>query len=594
MENFNYSIKKYWLIIVFVLFAVVLNLAPVIAQGIPGAATPGGMNPETKGVEIPGPPKSPKIYIPPVVDRPLGADEGIEINVTAFNLIGVENKYGISAPEIINLITSEKKLPAAYSIGHLQMIADKITVYFREKGYILAHAFLPEQTVEKGVVDIQLLIGNLGQISAEDNKKFSDKMLIKPFLHLLDKPVMKDEIESAMMYVMDYPGLDITGVFSKGEKVGDTGLTLKVEDEDPFDFIVSADNFGSEYSGEYRLRLDTILNNPLGLGDKLGLAVLHGFEPEEISYGAVTYRIPLPDYRYTLGLGGSYSPYGIAGEFDSLGIDGEVSKFDLSVERTFMKQRDLGVGVELNFSKEIAETEQNNSQFDTSDNLSVFSGTFRFDSMDYIFEKIYLGGGINIVNLNYSHGIGNFLGSMDSKNDPDSSRQGGSGEFAGGEFDKVGLSMSRLQNIGKGLSCLLRFEGQWSKDVLVSLEQFSLSGPDRVRAYAPAELMRDKAWFASAELLLNSSGFYDKVAFKNYSWAEILQLSVFFDYADGRMNDPLGNESDEPLYGVGVGLRFSLPGKIFAQITASKPLDNYETTQNENDTQIYFSTSLYF
>lgn len=596
MEFFNCRIKKCWFIIIFVSFAVVLNLAPAIAQEIPGATTSGGMDPERKGVVTPAPTKYPKIYIPSLPDRPLGVNEGIQINVNAFNLIGIENMSyeGIYASEIMDLITFEKKLPAIYTIGHLQAVADKITEYFRAKGYILAHAFLPEQNIEKGVVAIDLIIGNLGEVLAEDNIKYSNKVLIKPFSNLFDKPVRKDEIESAMMYVMGSPGLDITGIFSKGEKVGETSLTLKVKDEVPIDFIVYADNFGSEYSGEYRVRLDAIWNNPIGMGDQLGLTALHGFHPEEIAYGAFNYKIPLSDYRYSLGLGGSYSPYGIVGEFQSLGIDGNVTKADLSLERTFIKQKDLGVGVELNFSRKLAEMEQNNAQFNTSDSLSVLSGSLRLDSIDSAFEKIGLGGGMNIASLSYSHGLGNFLGSMEAENDTESSRQGGSGEFAGGEFDKLALSMSRLQNIGKGFSGLLRLEGQWSEDLLVSLEQFSLSGPDRVRAYAPAELMRDKAWFGSAELLLDPSGLYNEIGFNNDTWPETPQISLFFDYANGELNDPIGNESDKALYGVGIGLRFSLPGGSFAKITAAKPLDRYESNQNNDNIQFYFSSSLHF
>jgi hemolysin activation/secretion protein len=577
-------------VVIFLMLFAGLNTG--LAQSLPGAASSGGSDPERGVPDIPVPKAVPQVYIPPVIDRPLGVDEGIQINVNQFEFTGLEDidPETVNVTMLIELITAEKKLPGIFTIGQLQLAADKVATFLRQKEYILAQAFIPEQTVENGEVTVQILVGKLGSIEVEGNESYSDKVVMKPFVHELDKPVTKDGIETAMMYVMDYPGMDITGVFSRGDEVGETRLTLKVPEEDPYEFSLSGDNFGSQFSGEYRLRLDAAWNNPIGWADKLSATIMQGFEPMEISYGAVDYETPFFDHRYKIGLGSSYSQYGIVGEFEPLGIDGTVSLSNLWLERTFINQRDLGLSAGIDFARKFAETQQNNEQANMEDNLSVLSGKVSFEATDNFFDL----GGISLVDVGYSHGFKNFLGAM-GEEDEDASRQGGSGQFAGGEFDKVEMSVIRLQSIMQGFTCLLRAEGQWSNDMLVSLEQFSLSGPDRVRSYAPAELMRDKAWFASMEFMLNSSGFYDKIAFKNYTWSEILQLSVFVDYADGRLNDPLGNETDDPLFGAGIGVRFSLPGKFFANFTAAKPFGAYDTgNSDDGDIQYYISSTFYF
>ena len=596
MDNHDHVRKLTWFINGLVVLMFFIISSTVSAQSLPGAATPGGIDPARKGVMIPEAKKLPDVYIPPINDRPLDVDEGVQILVNDFVISGLNDLEHSSQAfkDIWEAITSYKRLPATYTIGQLQLLADNITKYLRGQGHILAHAFIPEQTVESGIINIRILVGKLGIVTSEDNDKYSDRVLNRIFKPLLDKPVNQKDIESAMLYVMKYPGLDVTGVFSKGEEVGETKLTLKVQDEKPFEFSLSTDNYGSEYTGLYRVRLDASLNNPVKLGDQLNLTVLQGLDPEETTYGAFNYKVPLPNFHYTVGIGGEFSTYGVVKEFKTLGIDGEVWKANAFVERSFINQKDLGLSAVLDFSRKQSKSTQNNSQFDTEDGLSVGSFAINADCMDYVFEKIGIGGGISTMGLTYSHGFGDFLDSMDRKNATKSSRLGGSGEYAGGEFDKVNLALNRLQYIGKGLSCLMRFEGQWSEDLMVSLEQFSLSGPDRVRAYEPAELMRDKAWFGSVEFMLNSSAFYDEVAFNNYSWAEILQLSVFFDYADGRLNDPLGNEVEDALYGAGVGLRFSIPGRFLFNISAATPLGSYTPSDGKDDCQIYFSSTLYF
>ena len=79
------------------------------------------------------------------------------------------------------------------------------------------------------------------------------------------------------------------------------------------------------------------------------------------------------------------------------------------------------------------------------------------------------------------------------------SRQGRNQEFARGDFTKIFLSASRLQSLTplweklRHHSLLFRMEAQWSGDLLVPLEQYSVGGPTNVRAYQPTEQLLDKA-----------------------------------------------------------------------------------------------------
>src|SRR5690606_5463479 len=71
------------------------------------------------------------------------------------------------------------------TIGQLQLIADEITRYYREKGFFLARAVIPAQEVVDGVVLIRVLEGRLGDVKAQGNARYDEERIAAPFEPLL-------------------------------------------------------------------------------------------------------------------------------------------------------------------------------------------------------------------------------------------------------------------------------------------------------------------------------------------------------------------------------------------------------------------------
>ena len=94
-----------------------------------------------------------------------------------------------------------------------------------------------------------------------------------------------------------------------------------------------------------------------------------------------------------------------------------------------------------------------------------------------------------------------------------------------------------------------------------SVEQFSLGGPDTVRAYPVAESLVDKALLLSAEWRADASPDIPK------NWLNKLQFSIFYDYAKGSLNDPLTNDiASVSLSGLGFGLQVVPFNKVTAKV----------------------------
>src|SRR5690606_11797266 len=127
------------------------------------------------------------------------------------------------------------------TIGQLQLVADEITRYYREKGFFLARAVIPAQEVVDGVVVIRVLEGRLGGVQAQGNDSYSFGRLADPFETYLGELVTVDKIEDALLTLQDYPGLSSVGVFQPGSGVGTADILVNVSDEDTFDFLMRGD-----------------------------------------------------------------------------------------------------------------------------------------------------------------------------------------------------------------------------------------------------------------------------------------------------------------------------------------------------------------
>ena len=128
-----------------------------------------------------------------------------------------------------------------------------------------------------------------------------------------------------------------------------------------------------------------------------------------------------------------------------------------------------------------------------------------------------------------------------------------------------------------------------------------MGGPVNVRAYSVAEFLRDKAVFASVEWIANAPFFADKPAFANRTWGEVLQISAFYDYANGKNNDQTPAvdstgkrvDAEETIKGVGAGLQLSLPDRFFARLDVAHRIGGDKPKNNDN-TQYWFTLSYQF
>jgi hemolysin activation/secretion protein len=424
---------------------------------------------------------------------------------------------------------------------------------------------------------------------------------MRPFGDLLGAPVAKDQIESALLTLTNYPGLNAFGVLSAGQDVGTTKLTVRVQKEDRVDFDLGVDNFGSLLSGENRATLSMNVNNVFGQADLFRAYALYGFDTSDSNanglYGGLNYEVPFADGRDAFYIGGATNSYNIGNLADNL-VDsqpqGDAFEAATGYRHTFAPSRVWSGNIGVEFQWKTSEYEQDGDKL-FEDTLSVLRTSFDMSYVDQRFR------GVNQLGVAYSHGFKDLLGSLG-----DYVPGGASRKNATGDFDKLTLNLSRLQRMTKGSSLLLHVRGQYSPDPLVSLEQVSLTGPDAVRAFRVTEragtdgfqnsdsALADWGVVTTLEWIFSLPGMSEKPAFGNRTWGQVLQFSLFADYGHGELNDidfpDVDTEFD--VGGWGGSIQFNNPDKVFFRVDVAKPFSNDNPASD--DIQTYFRFGVHF
>lgn len=522
--------------------------------------------------------------IPPVIDRPLEVDEGPRIVVERFELRNAvdRSQLGIRIAELDALLEGIRlERPEGFTVGQLEQVAEEVTRYYRTRELILAQVVLPVQTVRDGVVTLEVLEGLLGRVLVEDNRIFRSEVLTAPFRRYIGQPVVASRIEMILLSLTDYPGLTVFGLFQPGQLIGRADLVLKVQQENRLDVSYRVDNQGTRDTGDNRFRAVIDWNNITGGADVMQLIFQQTFSPRNQFFWRSGYSRPL-GRGFSMAGHAERNRFRVAGELD---IASTTETGALSLSKSFIRSRQFNFSGQLSIARKDSFS-TTRGEPTSLDRLTVASARLDSDFVDTRF------GGLNFAFVEYSRGFNNLFGSMGDAASGERlamrnlgpSRQSADGARAEGRFHKVRLGFTRLQTLAEHEALLLRTEFQWSPDLLVPLEQFSVGGPESVRSFPVAEILWDTAIFASLEYLVDAPFIADRPGLRNRTWGELLQVSAFFDYAAGELNDPLATDPQnfQSHYSVGVGIRFNLPGSLFIRLMQAWELDGYRRLEGQD------------
>jgi hemolysin activation/secretion protein len=498
-------------------------------------------------------------FLREIIDRPGNPDqEDLEAMVKLVNQVEFERGW--------------------ITIEQLDAIALAVTEYYRESGFILATAFVPEQEVADGIIRLNVLEGRLGDVAVSNQLIFDPQTIKAAFNNELGEPVTEERIEGALRRINDLPGVRVRGSFSPGDNVGETRLTLGVLDEKAWSSSVLIDNHGSETTGETRLYATTEWNNLMNKGHRLVAGVLRTEGPDSSLYGQIAYGMPFTkDRRGTVTATVSTNEFVVRRLANLPEIIGETDNYGLALDYQLIRGRTLNLALHTGYlQKDVLFEVGTLVSLSTDEKIETFSVAADYTQL-WDDRQLLLTGRFGV---DQGHMI--------------------QGEARGQsvDFTKLLLSTNVLKRFSVDnwltknesyFNFVLKINAQYTEKFLSSVEQFSLGGPNAVRSLGVSDVSVDSGVYVGAELFFDLP--YDITEKFNLP-IDPIRPYVFYDYGYGVAHGLVGSKDfDAKVRGWGAGFRVNWPGRLTANVVFATPKStSYEADflEEEGESRIYF------
>lgn len=465
------------------------------------------------------------------------APGGVRVKVAGFSFNGntVFTNEGLAA------------LVAGYvgkelTFAELNDATAKITTAYRGKGYFLTSATIPPQTVkaDKPIL-IKIVEGVLEGIRLETNphETRTPHSLIQRYIDRVStgKPASEKPLTDMVMRINELPGINSRLVLEPGSQGGTTKALMEVREGKPYSVSVDTDNYGTYSTGYYRVGSTLELYSPFHLGDQFTLRAQTS-SSGDIQTAQTGYSVPVSGSGTRAGFGYSFVNYELGRSFQSLNAKGTANDFNLTLAQPLIRSRHLSLNGVLGAEAKLLDDRVDSSSLDNK--RHTISGQVGINGVEM--DNWWGLTGSTSFALNYTGGSVAFDDSAAYTDD-----QSASGLHTSGGYHKLAMNLARNQSIYKAVSLYTGANGQWASTNLDSAEQFSLGGPNGVRAFPVSEASCDSGLVYTAELryLIGSLG----------PVPGSLQLATFLDYGYAMLHDePIASGNTRNLAGIGIGL----------------------------------------
>lgn len=428
---------------------------------------------------VPAPSGAPTIVLPPA---PAAAafDRSVRVTPTAFRIQG-----NTLFPEAVLQEVVQPFVGKPTDMEGLLQAAAAVRRYYRDRGYLLTEAYLPQQqfAAAGGVVTIQVLEARVGRVNVRvEGDGISESLatrIVQTNLHPGDY-ISEKSLDRPVLLLRDLSGWDATAAVEPGARTGEADITVIVKPFGPrFDGVVGLDNFGVRSAGQYRAYVSANWNNPTGHGD-LFSARLQATDRSDTSFYRIGYSIPVGGYATRIGLSATRNEYSLGKQFAALGATGTANVYGISATQPLIRSRANNVlgAITLERKDLTDSTESPPSSVDKRIN------SVRLSVLGNFVDELWRGS-FNSYAVNLTFG--------NLKLDPLSRAidQGPQGFDTAGSFQKLNLEFLRTTYLSAANRITATLQAQLASKNLTSAEKLPIGGPFAVRGYPAGEFVGD-------------------------------------------------------------------------------------------------------
>lgn len=467
------------------------------------------------------------------------------------------------------------------TLAELQAVANKITQYYFDRGYITSRAVIAPQSIVNGVVQIQVLEGSIEKVEIQGLAKLKDAYVRSRVQLGTKKPFNQNDLEDQLRLLKSDPLLaDLEAVLERGTIVGQSILTVKLKESGNFSGYVGTDNNSSPSTGAEKFGGILSYRNVSGFGDEFIASYFRSFQGGSNSFD-FNYRLPVNAMNGTVQLRYAPSRSRITDpSLSALGIRSDNDLYEISYRQPFLRspREEFALSLGLTFQDGQTFVNENLPQpfgIGADANGNSRTRVIKF-GQDYLKRDLQ---GAWAFRSQFNLGVNVFDATVNKAPAPD-------GQF----FSWVGQAQ-RAQRLNENNVLIAQADIQLTPNSLLPSQQFVVGGGQSVRGYSQNARSGDNGFRLSVE---------NRIALqKNESAIPTLQLAPFVDLGTvwNRGDNPNNNSlpSQRFLSSVGLGLIYQPISQLSVRLDYAVPfLDLNQANESAKNQAFSFSAGYSF
>lgn len=469
---------------------------------------------------------------------PMAISDAVTMHVKGFTFSG-NTVYSSEELKALLKPYEDKEL----GLNGLNEVTSIITKYYRDHNYFVARAYIPEQKIKDGIVEIAIVEGIYGNFTIKNNSLVGISEIQGYMNHLKSGQIVSTtSLERQMLLINDLSGVQVVSAeVYPGSTVGTSDFAIATAATDKYSGYAVLDNYGSRYTGEARTSVGVNINSLTEVGDTLTASGMLS-HTANLKNAGVTYERPIgysglkaninaSTTRYTLDHITNYDAYGTANIIGA-GVSYPTIKTRSHTQTLSLDYTHRSMADDSGIPGNVEESKKSTDALMLS--FSDRRSTDLFNNPGKLFMKASLTAGhVNLGN------------DVAKTNDASIDTEGG--------YSKANIVLSYTHQFTPELSLLTSIKAQKSFGKnLDSSEDISVGGSNGIRAYEDSELSGDQGVVASIDLM--------------YALPKMEQIShytsLFVDSAKVWKNANVYNTEDNTrninAVGIGYGLNYKL------------------------------------
>ncbi|MBY8948159.1 ShlB/FhaC/HecB family hemolysin secretion/activation protein [Pseudomonas sp. SH10-3B] len=373
-------------------------------------------------------------------------------------------------------------------VTQLNELLKVITDDYIAKGRVTSRAYLPQQDLSSGHLQVLVVEGKLEGIKGAQGSTVTDRELAMAFPGKVGEALNLREVEQLVDQLSRLPSKQAQMELTPGTQIGGSEVLVKNQPQKPWRASLSRNNDGQKSTGEQQWGAGLEWDSPLGLADQLILRGGHDAisDHQKTSKNSMLYyNVPWGwwNFSYTY----SESEYRTPGDLDGYKYKqtGDSQNHQLRAERVVHRDDVSKTSVNVGLTHLRTNNYFNDERLDVSSNrLSEF--------------QVGINHGRRIGNafVNLDVGMQNGTGAFDAQKDDQERIRGNLTPTP--RYRKYTATVSYLQPFtlwGESLSFSSLATGQRSEDVLYPAQRMSLGGSYSVRGFKDQQLTGDSGGY---------------------------------------------------------------------------------------------------